>query len=466
MCSFLFLFGARASSITDAQLKHANRYMRRRGPDATNVWRAASAICMHNLLHISGQAGIQQPIVDADGDILALFNGEIFNYKDIAPDADSDTQCLLPAYRTHGDEFARHLDGEYAVTMWDRAARRIIIATDPFMTKPLYISYSDSELAVASYASCLESVTCSDVRMMRPNTIMIFEVEEASGGAGDARVHLLKTLENFSFDLTQHKSHTLDWETAFKEAVRKRATHGTALNRMFLTMSSGYDSGAIALALNLQGLAYDTFSAHRNENVAVLQSRIAINKGPNGTCGTAYEIPEVSEEQRCIEAQSIRENAEPFRYVHCDGPGWQLDLCDDGGARAGNYICRRMAEQGYRVMLSGSGADEIISDYGIAGRKLYFHSEFGGLFPEDLSSIFPWKKFYDDTQRSYLFKDEFIAGCHAIEGRYPFLDPKVVQEWLWLRADVKNGAYKAPLRDMFERHGYPYCPDVKTGFCV
>lgn len=464
MCSFLFFLGLRASAITDEQLKHANRYMRRRGPDATNVWRKGSAICMHNLLHISGQAATQQPVSDAEGPVVAMFNGEIFNYKDIAAGADSDTQCLLPAYRMHGPAFARHLDGEYAITLWDAAAERFVVSTDPFMTKPLYISWGPSEVAVATYASCLESLGCAHVHMMRPNTTMVFKT--ALNDAGEVHVSLDQTLENFTFDLNQHKSSTLDWEAAFLDAVRKRATHGTDANRMFLTMSSGYDSGAIALALNVLGLPYDTFSAHRNENLDVLQRRIRANTGAGGAGVRAYEVSEVSEEQRCAEAAKIREAAEPFRYVHFDGPGWQLDMCDDGGARAGNYICRHMAELGYRVMLSGSGADEILSDYGIAGRKLYFHSEFGGAFPDDLAAIFPWKKFYDDTQRSYLFKDEFIAGSHGIEGRYPFLDPKVVQEWLWLRADVKNGSYKAPLRDMFERHAYPYSPDVKTGFCV
>ena len=50
-------------------------------------------------------------------------------------------------------------------------------------------------------------------------------------------------------------------------------------------------------------------------------------------------------------------------------------------------------------------SDEIYSDYGFAGQKYYSHSEFGGLFPTDLTGFFPWKKFYGDTQRSYLFKE-------------------------------------------------------------
>ena len=47
--------------------------------------------------------------------------------------------------------------------------------------------------------------------------------------------------------------------------------------------------------------------------------------------------------------------------------------------------------------------------------------------------FFPWCNFYKNAQRSFLMKEELVAGVHGIEGRYPFLDPKVVQEYLWLK---------------------------------
>jgi hypothetical protein len=46
------------------------------------------------------------------------------------------------------------------------------------------------------------------------------------------------------------------------------------------------------------------------------------------------------------------------------------------------------------------------------------------------------------TQRDYLMKEELVAGTHGVEGRYPFLDTQVVQEYLWLKDEVKNTKYK------------------------
>lgn len=50
--------------------------------------------------------------------------------------------------------------------------------------------------------------------------------------------------------------------------------------------------------------------------------------------------------------------------------------------------------------------------------------------------IFPWNEFFLSTQRDYLHKEEHVAGAHGVEARYPFLDPRVVQEYIWLSPDA------------------------------
>ena len=98
------------------------------------------------------------------------------------------------------------------------------------------------------------------------------------------------------------------------------------------------------------------------------------------------------------------------------------------------------------------------------GEKIFLHSEFNGVFPDDLKKIFPWKKFYGDSQRSYLFKEEFIFGRYGIESRYPFLDLKVVQEYLSISASLKNSEYKFPILNFLKKNNYPVNYNVKSGF--
>lgn len=57
---------------------------------------------------------------------------------------------------------------------------------------------------------------------------------------------------------------------------------------------------------------------------------------------------------------------------------------------------------------------------------------------------------------------EYIAGAHSMEGRYPFLDLDVVQEYLWLTAELKNRVYKHPVYNYLISNGYPLSPNKKV----
>ena len=105
-----------------------------------------------------------------------------------------------------------------------------------------------------------------------------------------------------------------------------------------------------------------------------------------------------------------------------------------------------------------------LNQTGFAGKKFAPHSEFGGLFPNSLENFFPWKKFYYDSQRSYLKKDEMITGLFGIEGRYPFLDSELTQEFLSLNVNLKNFKYKNCIANFLDMEKYPYEENIKIGF--
>ena len=109
--------------------------------------------------------------------------------------------------------------------------------------------------------------------------------------------------------------------------------------------------------------------------------------------------------------------------------------------------------------MSGQGADEIISDYSLYPNQ----STFKGKFPDRL---FVWDNFYEGCQYSYLGKEEYVAGSHAVETRYPFLDKDSVQEFLWLKPELKNKEYKAPIAEYLRREGYPFDEGKKIGFSI
>jgi len=226
----------------------------------------------------------------------------------------------------------------------------------------------------------------------------------------------------------------------------KNTTH-----RMFCGMSSGYDSGAIACELQKQNANFKAYTIVNNENPEILSARLQKIK--------INEAFSLSSEEFQKWKQELNSNCENFNYNGYDIKGDQASM----GLSA---ICDRARQDNRRIYFSGQGADEIISDYGFGGRKIYKHSGFGGLFPEDLNGFWPWNSFFDGTQVQYLNKEEYVAGHFGIETRYPFLDNNLVQEFLWLSPKLKNSKYKSCLDEYLKVNGFPYESGEKRGFHV
>ena len=102
-----------------------------------------------------------------DGSIVAVFNGEIYNFVDLRTTLEgagasftshSDTEVLLAAYRIWGEDCLSRLNGMFAFALWDRHERRLTLARDRMGEKPLYYRASASSLAFASRLTSLRSL--------------------------------------------------------------------------------------------------------------------------------------------------------------------------------------------------------------------------------------------------------------------------------------------------------------------
>lgn len=389
-----------------------NFFIQKRGQDFTNKIERNGLTFVHNLLHVTGEF-TPQPY--EQGGIICLYNGEIYNHKFIK----SDGENLIPLYKKYGPEFPKYLDGEWAIALYDFNKKLAIFATDLFATKPLW----RKGLECGSYESGVGG------KKIPANIIEIVHF--------DGREERKKI---YKWDLKQYKESYDDWTAAFEKAVRKRA-----VNNCFLGLSSGYDSGAIACELIKQRVDFKAFIIEAREDRGILSDRMELVDN--------YEYIDNSEKFK-EESEWIKHNIEDFKYKIAKG-----SLKKDSAALGLSKICCKAHLEGRKVYLSGQGADEIISDY-----ALYpYQSTFKGKFPEKL---FLWENFYDGAQYSYLGKEEYVAGSHSIESRYPFLDKDVVQEFLWLAPELKNKQYKAPIYEYLIRNNFPTAFNKKIGLRV
>jgi len=396
---------------------------------------------------------------------VALFNGEIYNYKDIAQQLtgnaesfSSDGEVLLPAYSRWGNKFISKLRGEFAIVLVDFEDKTILLSTDAFSTKPLWIAVWDGKIVVASYQSALLKLGASahNCRMAEPNEVLVLDISTN---------FLVKArLQVYSWNLDQFKNSTLDWRSAFERAVeiRMRGIKHTA----FIGLSSGYDSGAIMLALLRLKMEFLAYSVRGREVPEVVLERALKCQKFDSRCEA--QLLQLDMQGLKKESSWLQNRIEPYTYIHRDSGldssyGLVSQVHESTAAIGLSAILSLVRKRGGLIYISGGGADEIISDYAIDGIP-HGTSCFRGKFPNSLNDIFPWCNFYKGSQRAFLMKEELVGGAHGIETRYPFLDVDVVQEYLWLRHDLKNAEYKKPIADYLREGLFPNAWKVKRGF--
>src|SRR3989475_1370221 len=138
--------------------------LRHRGPDDEGLFVDGAVGLGMRRLSIIDLSGGQQPIFNEDGSKVIVFNGEVYNYRDLRQRlisaghvlrSHSDTETVLHLYEDLGPECVRELRGMFAFAIWDSTARTLLLARDRFRIKPLYVLTAPWGLAFSSELKAL-----------------------------------------------------------------------------------------------------------------------------------------------------------------------------------------------------------------------------------------------------------------------------------------------------------------------
>src|SRR5260370_13836593 len=130
-----------------------------RGQDDQGVWVGDGAALGMRRLSIIDLAGGHQPIFNEDQSILIVFNGEIYNYRELGKElqerghrftTNSDTEVIVHAYEEYGDDCVKHLRGMFTFAIWDRKRQRLLAARDRFGKKPFNYYWDGQRLIFGS----------------------------------------------------------------------------------------------------------------------------------------------------------------------------------------------------------------------------------------------------------------------------------------------------------------------------
>ncbi len=171
MCGICGIYSYRAGAPAPdpEELRRTGEAMAARGPDGAGEWRSedgAIALGHRRLAILDLSPAGAQPMASADGRYRIVYNGEIYNFRELRREleqsgerfrTESDTEVLLALWAREGDRSLGRLRGMYALAIWDGVERSLTLARDPFGIKPLYYAVAGGLVRFASQVRALEA---------------------------------------------------------------------------------------------------------------------------------------------------------------------------------------------------------------------------------------------------------------------------------------------------------------------
>jgi asparagine synthase (glutamine-hydrolysing) len=160
--------------------------MRHRGPDGEGIHVSSGiGLGMRRLAVIDLKTG-DQPVANTTGSVQAVFNGEIYNYRELRQELSArghtfrgtgDSEIIPRLYEEHGLEFISRLNGMFAIALWDSARRRLLLTRDRVGIKPLFYSIRRGNLYFGSEVKCILAADGSvrDIDPMGVDQLLTFE---------------------------------------------------------------------------------------------------------------------------------------------------------------------------------------------------------------------------------------------------------------------------------------------------
>ena len=355
------------------------RIIRHRGPDDQGTWVRDDVALGMRRLSIIDLVGGHQPIFNEDHSILIVFNGEIYNYKQLQQelqarghrfDTNSDTEAIVHAYEEYGDDCVKHLRGMFVFAIWDIKRQRLLAARDRFGKKPFNYYWDGQRLIFGSeIKSILEAGIPREINDIAldeyltyryvPTPITLFKnVMKLPAG------HILvyedgcistRRYWDLSFEPTclDDEATALERTQALlKEAIQVRLMSEVPLGAF---LSGGIDSSiVVALMSQVMSQPVKTFSIGFEED--------EYNELPYARQVARHFNTDHHE----FFVKSDLVNVLPQLVWDCDEPFGDSSILP-------TYYVSKLAREHVTVVLSGDGGDEIFGGYEQYQREYKIH---------------------------------------------------------------------------------------------
>jgi len=357
-------------------LKTMLKLMAHRGPDDQgeyydNLNKVSLGHCRLSILDLS-PAG-HQPMLNAHGTIVAVFNGEIYNYKELRSElilkgytfhSNTDTEVLIYGYEEYGADIFKRLDGMWAVAIYDNVRHLLVLSRDPAGMKPLYVYRNKNVLAFSSEIGALANAVSAESLTLNNDSTAMYLAHRYIFGIKT----IYKEVENIPVSSTMSISlDTMETKTELHYVPQKKSISMSIdqavveFTHLFdksvlatlqsdvpvgLFLSGGIDSALVGHTVKRIGHPLKSFTVgfeNPNFDEGMIASRIAKHIGlPHTTW--------------LMTAKDVK--VDIYKILDAFGQPFA-----DMSALPTYYASRMARQDGYKVILTGDGADELFGGY-------------------------------------------------------------------------------------------------------
>ncbi len=372
-----------------------------------------------NRLAIVDPGQAQQPIADIGDNIYVVFNGEIYNFKDLREEliskghefkTGSDTEVIVNGYLEWGVDLLNKLDGIFGFVIVDHANHSFFAARDHIGIKPLYFAEADGIFYFASEQKCLLEMA-DKIITLSPGCYV-------KDGKVDRYYDLDKTRTAVLTTTNSEQELIAEFKRLLSEAVRKQVQTALPLAVMFsggidsslmLHLARKYHSNVTAFTIGLDGATDIPFAEQYCSEL-----------------GIPHHVYKLNQEELVKMLPTVAVGAEFFEGIDA------MDACVA-------YFGYRLArEKGFKVALCGEGSDEVLAGYDL----FRTHPD-----PEALKCYRVHNLHRTDLQRV-----DRASMLNSVEARVPFLDKEFLEfaYHLPMSFKMRNGVEKWILREAFQ----------------
>ena len=370
MCGINGVYNHQSLTDLENKVKQMNSLTKHRGPDFTDIYLDSTVCLGHNRLAIIDlDSKSNQPFISNDENLVLVYNGEIYNFLDLKKQlsksykfkTESDTEIIIAAYHTWGINMVTKFNGMFSFALWDKKNEQFFLCRDRLGIKPLYYSeeqesiiFSSSIKAINQYYLTKTSINKDDfVDFLRfgtvhsPNTFLneIKSLERASYLIASSEE--TKIVEYWSF--FSNSSLKIKKEEPQKkiknlllDSVNKRMMSDVPFG---VFLSGGIDSSIlVAAASKVSTKNINTFSI-------VFKEKSFDERKYSRMMASNYKTNHF--ELELNPEDILHQIEEPFKFMdHPSADGINT-----------YFISKQVQNKGYKMAISGAGADELFSGY-------------------------------------------------------------------------------------------------------